>query len=128
MILSNPICHDTQSLFLSLSSIVPTGAVIFFLLCFLQCLEGVEKASVTLSSVSLRCTDIVYFFGLDMCCKPILCSNVTQKGKTCSRLLELQKIGPNAKSCSNVAEHNRDKSNYMTLLLNTDMDANRVYT
>ena len=30
MILSNPICHDTQPLFLSLSSIVPTGAVILF--------------------------------------------------------------------------------------------------
>ena len=30
MIISNPICHDTQPLFLSLSSIVPTGAVILF--------------------------------------------------------------------------------------------------
>ena len=30
MILSNPICHDTQPLFLSLSSIVPTAAVILF--------------------------------------------------------------------------------------------------
>ena len=30
MILSNPICHDTQPLFLSLSTIVPTGAVILF--------------------------------------------------------------------------------------------------
>ena len=30
MILSNPISHDTQPLFLSLLSIVPTGAVILF--------------------------------------------------------------------------------------------------
>ena len=35
---------------------------------------------------------------------------VAQKGKTCSlRLLELQNVAPNAKSCSNVAEHNQDK-------------------
>ena len=45
-----------------------------------------------------------------MCCKPIFRSKVAQKGKTCSRLLELQKNAPNAKSCSNVAEHNRDRS------------------
>ena len=31
------------------------------------------------------------------------------KGKTCSRLLKPQKVAPNAKSCSKVAEHNRDR-------------------
>ena len=31
-----------------------------------------------------------------------------QKGKICSRLLEPQKVAPNAKSCSKVAEHNRE--------------------
>ena len=31
-ILSNPICYDTQPLFLALPSIVPTGAVILFVL------------------------------------------------------------------------------------------------
>ena len=41
-----------------------------------------------------------------MCSKPIFCSNVAQKGKISSRLLEPQKVSPNAKSCSNVAEHN----------------------
>ena len=33
------------------------------------------------------------------------------KGKTCSRLLEPQKVAPNAKSWSKVAEHNRDRPN-----------------
>ena len=42
MIVSNPICHDTLPLFLSMSSIVPTWAVIF-LLYLLQCFVGVEK-------------------------------------------------------------------------------------
>ena len=43
--------------------------------------------------------EIVDLFVLDMCSKPIFCSKVAQKGKICSRLLELQKIVPNAKSC-----------------------------
>ena len=34
---------------------------------------------------------------------------VAQKGKICSRLLEPQKVAPNAKSCSKVAEHNRER-------------------
>ena len=29
---------------------------------------------------------------IDMCSKPIFCSKVAQKGKICSRLLELQKV------------------------------------
>ena len=44
-----------------------------------------------------------------MCPKPIYCSKVTKKGKTCSRVLETQKVAPNAKGCWNVAEHNRDR-------------------
>ena len=43
-----------------------------------------------------------------MCSKPIFCSKIALKGKTCSRLLKPQKVAPNAKSCSKVAEHNRD--------------------
>ena len=31
------------------------------------------------------------------------------KGKTCSRLLKPQKVAPNAKSCSKVAERNLDR-------------------
>ena len=31
--------------------------------------------------------------------KHIFCSKVVQKGKICSRLLELQKFAPKAKSC-----------------------------
>ena len=46
-----------------------------------------------------------------MCSKPIICSNIALKGKTCSRLLKPQKVAPNAKSCSKVAEHNRDRPN-----------------
>ena len=53
--------------------------------------------------------EIVDFFLLDMCSKPIFCSKVAQKGKICSGLLEPQKVAPNAKSCSKVAEHNRDR-------------------
>ena len=46
--------------------------------------------------------EIVNFFVLGRCSKPIICLKVAQKGKTCSRLLEPQKIAPT------VAEHNRD--------------------
>ena len=46
---------------------------------------------------------------LDLCSKPIFCSKIALKGKTCSRLLKPQKVAPNAKSCSKVAEHNRDR-------------------
>ena len=44
-----------------------------------------------------------------MCPKPIYCSKVTKKGKTCSRVLEPQKVAPNAKGCWKVTEHNRDR-------------------
>ena len=44
-----------------------------------------------------------------MCSKPIFCSKIALKGKTCSRFLKPQKVAPNAKSCSKVAEHNRDR-------------------
>ena len=37
--------------------------------------------------------------------EPIFCSKIAQKGKSCSGLLESQKLGPNAISCSKVAEH-----------------------
>ena len=53
--------------------------------------------------------EIVDFFVLDMCSKPIFCSKIALKGKTCSRLLKPQNVAPNAKSCSKVAEHNRDR-------------------
>ena len=39
------------------------------------------------------------FFVLDMGSKPIFCSKITQKSKTCSWLLEPQKVAPNAKCC-----------------------------
>ena len=47
-----------------------------------------------------------------MCSKPIFCSKIALKGKTCSRLLKPQKVAPNAKSCSKVAEHNRDRPSW----------------
>ena len=47
-----------------------------------------------------------------MCSKPIFCSKIALKGKSCSRLLKQQKVAPNAKSCSKVAEHNRDRPKY----------------
>ena len=47
-----------------------------------------------------------------MCSKPIFCSKIALKGKTCSRLLKPQKVAPKAKSCSTVAEHNRDRPTY----------------
>ena len=47
-----------------------------------------------------------------MCSKPIFCSKIALKGKTCSRLLKPQKVAPNAKSCSKVAEHNRDRPSH----------------
>ena len=53
--------------------------------------------------------EIVDFFWLDMCSKPIFCSKVAQKGKICSGLLEPQKVAPNAKSCSKADEDNRER-------------------
>ena len=45
-----------------------------------------------------------YFFGLEMCHKPILCLNVAQKCKTCSRLPEPQKFCFKQQRCSKVAQ------------------------
>ena len=36
----------------------------------------------------------------------ICCSKVAKEGKNCLRLLVLQRVAQNAKSCSKVAEHN----------------------
>ena len=36
----------------------------------------------------------------------ICCSKVAKEGKSCPRLLALQRVAQNAKSCSKVAEHN----------------------
>ena len=55
--------------------------------------------------------EIVDVFKLDKCSKPTFCSKVAQKGKICLRLLELQKVVPNTKSCSKVAEHNQERPN-----------------
>ena len=52
---------------------------------------------------------------IDMCSKPIFCSKNAQKDKICSRLLEPQKFAPNAKSCSKVAEHNRERPRWVLL-------------
>jgi len=41
--------------------------------------------------------EIFDFFLFDMCSKPVFYSNVAQKGTAYSRLLEPQKIAPNAK-------------------------------
>ena len=53
------------------------------------------------------------FSGLILCSKPIFCSKVAQKGKIFSRLLEPQKVAANAKSCSKVAEHDRERPYYL---------------
>ena len=36
----------------------------------------------------------------------ICCSKVAKEGKSCPRLLVLQRVAQNAKSCTKVAEHN----------------------
>ena len=41
---------------------------------------------------------MVDLFLIYMCSKPIFCSEDAQKGKICSRLLEPQKVAPNAKT------------------------------
>ena len=43
--------------------------------------------------------EIVDFFMLNMCSRLIFCSKMAQKSKTCSCLLEPQKVAPNAKCC-----------------------------
>ena len=55
--------------------------------------------------------EIVDVFKLDKCSKPTFCSKVARKGKICPRLLEPQKVAPNTKSCSKVAEHNQERPN-----------------
>ena len=57
-----------------------------------------------------------------MCSKPIFCSKVAQKGKIFSRLLEPQKVAPNAKSCSKVAEHNRERPTTWTPRTSWDVE------
>ena len=44
------------------------------------------------------------------------CSKIAQKGKSCLKLLEPKKApnAPNAKSCSKVAEHNRDMPTHIS--------------
>ena len=44
------------------------------------------------------------FYGLAFI--SICCSKVAEVGKSCPRLLVLQRVAQNAKSCSKVAEHN----------------------
>ena len=53
------------------------------------------------------------FSGLIMCSKPIFCSKVAQKERIFSRLLEPQKVAANAKSCSKVVKHNRERPYYL---------------
>ena len=48
---------------------------------------------------------------LDMCSKPIFCSKIAQKDKSCSTLPEQQKVAANDTSCSKVAEDNRQRPN-----------------
>ena len=38
----------------------------------------------------------------------ICCSKVAKEGKSCPRLLVLQRVAQNAKSCSKVAQHNQN--------------------
>ena len=47
-----------------------------------------------------------------MCIKFAICLKISLKDKTCSRLLQLQKGVPNAKSCSKVAEHKPKRVRY----------------
>ena len=67
-----------------------------------MCVQKVDNPS--------RNYEIINFFVLNIFTKPIFCSKIPQKGKSCSRLLEPQKVAPNAKSCSKVTEHNRDRT------------------
>lgn len=59
-------------------------------------------------------------FVLGICCKPIFFSKIAQKGKNCSELLKPQKVAPNAKTCSKVAEHDRNKPTHVSSQL-TDL-------
>ena len=62
-----------------------------------------------------------------MCSKPIFFSEVTQKGKICSRLPELQKIASNAKNCPKVAEHDRERPTYDVKLPHSTSYGERGY-
>lgn len=53
-------------------------------------------------------------FVLGICCKPMFFSKIAQKGKNCSELLKPQKLAPNAKTCSKVAEYDRNKPTHVS--------------
>ena len=63
-----------------------------------------------------------YFFRLKMCHKAILCPNVAQKCKTCSRLPEPQKFCFKHQRCSKVTQVRNSKSSFKTNV----MENNRV--
>ena len=56
----------------------------------------IKRLPVKLTFRLINNQKVIDFFGLD------ISSKIAQKGKSCSRWLELQKIAPNTKSCSKV--------------------------
>ena len=59
-----------------------------------------------------KSTSVVDFFALDMCWTVYFAQKLL-----ISMLLEPQKVAPNAKSCSKVVEHNRDRPCHTSILL-----------
>ena len=90
-----------------------------------MCVQKVDNPS--------RNYEIINFFVLNIFTKPIFCSKIPQKGKSCSRLLEPQNVAPNAKSCSKVTEtellpinltiwHHDDISHHVTVTIKLYLD------
>ena len=81
----------------------------------------------SINSQKLKFSIKLFTFSLfDMCCKPIICSKIVQKGKIFSRLLEWPKVATNAKGCAKVAQHNRDKPTFWLIVWSADLLVGRL--
>ena len=70
------------------------------------CISLVVIKSVLIKPVLIKSFEMKRPFMVWIGFIPICCSKVAKEGKRCSRLLVLQRVAQNAKSCSKVAEHN----------------------
>ena len=78
--------------------------------CLMQvlfyCISLVVIKSVLIKPVLIKSFEMKRPFMVWIGFIPISCSKVAKEGQRCFRLLVLQRVAQNAKSCSKVAEHN----------------------
>ena len=70
------------------------------------CISLVLIKSVLIKPVLIKSFEMKRLFMVWIGFISICCSKLAKEGKSCPRLLVLQRVAQNAKSCSKVAEHN----------------------